>query len=101
LGFGILAALMFAFLEAGRAQTKGMLVYGNLYRIHAGFLELKADENHISAVKVDAATVYWDGKADKAAAKGDLKNGDEIIAEMAVKEGVMVAKKVRFLHRAP
>ena len=92
---------MFAFLEAGRAQTKGMLVYGNLYRIHAGFLELKADENHISAVKVDATTVYWDGKADKAATKGDLKSGDEIIAEMAVKEGVMVAKKVRFLHRAP
>ncbi|GEM_PF-4630899 len=96
-GIGALIALLICGTLA-RSQTKSALVYGNLYRVHAGFLELKGGKN-ITVVKIDAATIYWDGKADKAAAKKDLVAGDEIIAEMAEKDGVVVAKKIRFLHR--
>jgi hypothetical protein len=81
------------------AQAKGMLVYGTLYRMQAGFLELKTGEKQFAVMKVDAATIYWDGKTDKAAAKKDLSLGGEIIAEMTEKDGAIVTKKVRFLHR--
>jgi len=97
--FGILALLAIGPCFATAAQTKGALVYGNLYRVHAGFLELSTAEKHVAVVKVDAATIYWDGKADKAALKKDMSLGDEIVAEMAEKDGTLVAKKVRFLHR--
>ncbi len=50
-------------------------------------------------MNVDATTIYWDGKTDKAAAEKDFRPGDEIIAEMTEKDGAIVAKKVRFLHR--
>ncbi|MBS1839618.1 MAG: hypothetical protein JSS69_14675 [Acidobacteria bacterium] len=93
--------LLLALVCDGRAsaQAKVKLVYGNLHRVHAGFLELKAGEKQIVLVKVDVSTIYWNGKTDKAAAKKDLIPGDEIIAEMAEKEGAMTAKKIRFLHR--
>ncbi len=81
------------------AQGKGLLLSGVLYRVHAGFLEIKSDEKHIAVVKVDSATVYWNGKTDKAANKKDLNAGDELIIEMAEKNQAMVARKVRFLHR--
>ena len=85
--------------SARSAQGRGTLLSGILYKVHAGFLEIKSDEKHIAAVKVDAATVYWDGKTDKAASKKDLSAGDELIIEMIERNQAMVAKKVRFLHR--
>ena len=85
--------------KATSAQTKGMLVSGNLYRVHGAFLELKNGEKDIVLVPVNAATIYWDGKTDRAASKKDLTVGDEIVAELLEKDGAMVAKKVRFLHR--
>jgi hypothetical protein len=85
--------------NATSAQTKGKLVSGNLYRVHGAFLELKNGEKDIVLVPVDAATIYWDGKGDKAATKKDLTVGDEIVAELLEKDGAMVAKRVRFLHR--
>jgi hypothetical protein len=91
--------LLLATENPSSAQTKGMLVSGNLYRVHYAFLELKNGEKDIVLVPVNAATIYWDGKADKAATKKDLNVGDEIIAELSEKDGAMVAKKVRFLHR--
>jgi hypothetical protein len=94
-----LFALLLAVGNATSAQTKGMLISGNLYRVHGAFLELKNGEKDIGLVPVNAATIYWDGKTDKAASKKDLSVGDEIIAEMIEKDGAMVAKKVRFLHR--
>jgi len=96
------AAGLFVLLALGNltsGQTKGKLAYGNLYRVHSGFLELKTGEKDILVVKVDIATIYWDGKAERAATKQDLSMGDEIIAEFSEKDGAMVAKKVRFLHR--
>lgn len=96
---GAFLAVAIVFCAGADAQAKGTLIYGNLYRVHATFLELKTGEKQIAAVKVDAATIYWDGKADKAAARKALILGDEIIAEMAEKDGAIVAKKVRFLHR--
>ena len=91
--------LAIVFCAGANAQAKGILIYGNLYRVHATFLELKTGEKQVAVVKVDAATIYWDGRADKATAKKDLSLGDEIIAEMTEKDGAIVAKKVRFLHR--
>lgn len=96
------AALFILLLPIGNttsAQTKGMLVSGNLYRVHGAFLELKNGEKDIVLVPVNAATIYWDGKTDKSASKKDLSVGDEIIAELSEKDGAVVAKKVRFLHR--
>jgi hypothetical protein len=90
--------LLLATGNTSSAQTKGMLVSGNLYRVHGAFLELKNGEKDIALVPVNAATIYWDGKTEKAASKKDLSVGDEIIAEMIDKDGAMVAKKVRFLH---
>ena len=99
---GMAAAIALMLFGAGtlRApQRKERLLSGILYRAHAGFLEIKSDEKHIAVVKVDSATVYWNGKTDKAASKKDLSAGDELIVEMVDKNDAMVATKVRFLHR--
>ena len=96
----VVALLLYGGATMARTpQGKGMLVSGILYKVHAGFLEIKSDEKHIAVVKVDSATVYWNGKTDKAASKKDLSAGDELIIEMAEQSQAMVAKKVRFLHR--
>jgi hypothetical protein len=97
------AAVLAIFLSFGGivwgAQTKESLVTGSLYRIHAGFLEVKTGEKNISVVKVDSGTVYWNGKTDKAASAKDLTLGDELAIEVVEKKGLPVAQKVRFLHR--
>jgi len=96
----IVALLLWCSAGAARAaQGKAALLSGNLYKVHAGFLEMRSDDKHIAVVKVDSATVYWDGKTDKAASKKDLSGGDELIIEMVEKDGALVAHKVRFLHR--
>jgi len=93
-------ALLFYSPSAVRAnQEKGMLLSGILYRVHAGFLEIKSDGKHVAVIMVDSATVYWNGKTEKAASKNDLSAGDELIIEVVDKNNLMVAKKVRFLHR--
>jgi len=97
--FASMIALALRVDQVNSAQTKGMLVSGNLYRVHGAFLELKNGEKDIVLVPVNTATIYWDGKTEKAASKKDLSVGDEIIAELSEKDGAMVAKKVRFLHR--
>ena len=81
------------------AQAKTALVTGSLYRVHAGFLEVKSGEKNISVVKVDSATIYWNGKADKAASARDMVLGDELAIQIVEKKGLPVAEKVRFLHR--
>ncbi|HXA00072.1 MAG TPA: hypothetical protein VN025_20100 [Candidatus Dormibacteraeota bacterium] len=99
---GAVLAISMFFCRAGAAhegQAKATLVSGILYRVHTGFLEVKSDEKHVSVVKVDSETVYWNGKTDKVATKKDLSLGDELIAEMIEKNGALVAQKVRFLNR--
>ena len=96
----VVALLLGSVANSARTpQAKGMLVSGILYKVHAGFLEIKSDEKHIAVVKTDSETVYWNGKTYKAASKKDLSVGDELIIEIAEKSQTMVAKKVRFLHR--
>jgi len=101
IGAAVVAAMILcAGASATRTpQQKGMLLSGNLYRVHAGFLEIKSDEKHIAVVKVDSSTIYWNGKTDKAASKKDLAAGDELIIEVIEKDQAMVAKKVRFMRR--
>jgi len=98
-GVAALIALLLCRSAARAAQEKATLLSGTLYKVHAGFLEMREDEKHIAVVKVDSATVYWDGKADKAASKKDLSGGDELMVELVEKQGALVARKVRFLHR--
>jgi len=82
-----------------RAQTKAALVSGILYRVHPGFLEVQtAGAKNILAVKVNAATIYWNGKTDKKAAANELQRGDELMIETADKDGMPLAQKVRFFH---
>jgi hypothetical protein len=85
--------------EARAPQGKATLLSGTLYKVHAGFLEIKSGEKQIDVVKVDSTTVYWDGKTDKAASKKDLGGGDELMVEIVRKNGVTMARKVRFMHR--
>jgi hypothetical protein len=85
-------------LASAHAQAKTALINGTLYRVHAGFLEVQSGAKNISMVKVNAATVYWNGRTDKKAAAKDLHLGDEVIIEAAEKDGMPVAQKVRFAH---
>jgi hypothetical protein len=100
-GMAALVVLLFCGNSSGTraAQRTATLLSGTLYRVHAGFLEIKSGEKQIDVVKVDSATVYWDGKTDKAASKKDLSGGDELMVEIVKQNGVMVARKVRFMHR--
>jgi len=83
------------------AQAKTTLINGTLYRVHAGFLEVQAGAKNISLVKVNTATVYWNGRTDKKAAAKDLQLGDEVIIEAVEKDGVPLAQKVRFARPGP
>jgi len=88
-------------LASVNAQAKTTLINGTLYRVHAGFLEVQAGAKNISLVKVNAATVYWNGRTDKKAAAKDLQLGDEVIIEAVEKDGVPLAQKVRFARPGP
>jgi hypothetical protein len=79
-------------------QGKATLITGALYRVHPGFLEVQSGEKTISVVKVNAATIYWNGRTDKKATAKELRQGDGLIIEAAEKDGVPVAQKVRFAH---
>jgi len=85
-------------LASADAQAKTTLINGTVYRVHAGFLEVQRDTKNISLVKVNAATVYWNGRTDKKATPKDLRLGDGVIIEVVEKDGVPVAQKVRFAH---
>jgi hypothetical protein len=85
-------------LASADAQAKTTLINGTLYRVHAGFLEVQDSAKTISLVKVNAATVYWNGRTDKKAAAKDLRLGDGVIIETVEKDGMPVAQKVRFAH---
>jgi hypothetical protein len=85
-------------LTSADAQSKTKLINGNLYRTHSGFLEVQTGGKNISLVKVNAATIYWNGRTDKKAAAKDLLPGDEVIIEAVDTEGMPTAKKVRFAH---
>ncbi len=80
------------------AQAKTTLINGTLYRVHAGFLEVQSSAKNISMVKVNAATVYWNGRTDKRATAKDLRLGDGVIIEAVEKDGIPLAQKVRFAH---
>jgi SRSO17 transposase len=99
-GVAALIALLLCRSAARAAQEKSTLLSGTLYKVHAGFLEMREDEKHIAVVKVDSATVYWDGKKDRAGSRKDLSGGDELMVEVVEKGGALVARKVRFLHRS-
>jgi len=82
-----------------QAQTKAALVSGILYRAHPGFLEVQtAGTKNVLAVKVNAATIYWNGKTDKKGTAKELRQGDELMIETADKDGAPLAQKVRFFH---
>jgi len=83
-------------LTSADAQAKTTLINGTLYRVHAGFLEVQSGAKNVSLVKVNAATVYWNGRTDKKATAKDLQLGDEVIIEAVEKDGVPLAQKVRF-----
>jgi hypothetical protein len=83
---------------SANAQSKATLINGSLYRVHPGFLEVQTGGKKISLVKVNAATIYWNGKTDKKATAKELQLGDEVIIEAAEKDGIPVAQKVRFAH---
>ena len=84
--------------QISSSQTKPALVSGILYRIHPGFLEVRADAKNVIVVKVDSATVYWNGRTDKAASAKGMAEVDELIIEVIEKKGLPLAQKVRFLH---
>jgi len=80
------------------AQAKAALINGTLYRAHAGFLEVQSGGKNISMVKVNAATIYWNGRSDKKATAKELQPGDVVIIDAVEKDGLPVAQKVRFAH---
>ena len=83
-------------LASADAQAKTTLINGTVYRVHAGFLEVQSGAKNISPVKVNAATVYWNGRTEKKATAKDLHVGDQVIIEAVEKDGVPLAQKVRF-----
>jgi len=83
-------------LAPANAQAKTTLINGTLYRVNAGFLEVQGGTKNILLVKVNAATVYWNGRTDKKATAKDLQLGYEVIIEAVEKDGVPLAQKVRF-----
>jgi hypothetical protein len=94
--FCIASALLCA---STNAQTKAKLINGSLYRVHPGFLEVQTGGKNIVPVKVNAATIYWNGKTDKKATAKELRIWDEVIIEATEKDGIPVAQKVRFAHQ--
>ncbi len=86
----------FAAMHAG-AQAKSKMITGHIYRIHTGFLEVQSDPKNVAIVKVNAATVYWNGKTDKKASMKELQAGEEVIVEATEKDGLATAQKVRFM----
>ncbi|HLK06274.1 MAG TPA: hypothetical protein VKT53_17695 [Candidatus Acidoferrum sp.] len=86
----------FAAMQAA-AQAKPKMITGRVYRIHAGFLEVQSDPKNVTIVKVNAATAYWNGKADKKASMKELQAGEEVIIEATEKDGLATAQKVRFM----
>jgi len=93
--FGFATVLL---LTSAGPQAKTTLINGTLYRVHTGFLEVQSSAKNISMVKVNAATVYWNGRTDKKATAKDLRLGDEVIIEAVEKDGMPFAQKVRFAH---
>jgi len=85
-------------LASADAQAKTTLINGTLYRVHTGFLEVQSGAKNISLVKVNASTVYWNGRTDKKATAKDLRLGDGVIIETVEKDGMPLAQKVRFAH---
>jgi hypothetical protein len=79
------------------ADAKSKMITGIVYRIHPGFLEVQNDPKNIAVVKVNAATIYWNGKTDKKASAKDLAAGQEVVIEATEKDGLATAQKVRFL----
>lgn len=79
------------------ADTKSKMISGVLYRIHPGFLEVQSGTRDVSAVRVNAATIYWNGKTDKKASAKELAAGQEVVIEATEKDGLATAQKVRFL----
>ena len=92
------AFLLMMISSVAIGQTRVSLVSGRLHRIYPGFLEVSTDGKNVTVVKVDSATVYWNGKTDKAGSAKNLAAGDELIIEVIQKNGLSVAQKVRFLH---
>jgi hypothetical protein len=88
--------LLLAPVIAG-AQAKAKMINGIVYRIHSGFLEVQSGPKEIAMVKVNAATVYWNGKTDKKASATDLQMGTEVVIEATEKDGWATAQKVRFM----
>lgn len=76
------------------------LISGRVYRVHSGFLEVQSDPKNIAIVKVNAATIYWNGKTDKKASAKELRAGDEVVIDAAGKDGLTIALKVRFMRAA-
>ena len=95
---GVIYVAASLFVTMAYAQTKATLINGILYRAHPGFLEVQSGGKNISMVKVNAATIYWNGRTDKKASAKELAPGDEVIIEAAEKDGLPVAQKVRFAH---
>ena len=95
---GVICAAASLLVAMAHAQVKATLINGILYRAHPGFLELQSGGKNISMVKVNAATIYWNGRTDKKATAKELQRGDEVIIEAVEKDGVPVAQKVRFAH---
>src|SRR6266404_5318148 len=88
---GLLYVAASLLVPATHAQAKAKLINGNLYRVHAGFLEVHGGAKNILLVKVNAATVYWNGRTDKKAAAKELQTGDEVVIEAVEKDGMPVA----------
>jgi len=83
---------------AGAQEVKPKMIAGHVYRIHAGFLEVQSDPKNIVMVKVNGATIYWNGKTDKKASAKELAVGDEVMIEATEKAGLATAEKVRFIR---
>src|SRR5881397_2192230 len=88
-GFAISAICVAASLlvTMPHAQGKTTLINGILYRVHPGFLEVQSGGKNISMVKVNAATIYWNGRTDRKATAKELQRGDEVIIEAVEKDG--------------
>src|SRR5947209_5580844 len=98
IALSVLCCASMLLLTPADAQSKAKLLNGILYRTHSGFLEVQTGGKTISLVKVNAATIYWNGRTDKKAAAKDLQVGDEVIIEAVEKDGMPVAQKIRFAH---
>ena len=80
-----------------RADSGKGLVLGRVHRIGKSYVEVEVQAKEIVAVKIEAATTYFDSSVNKPARLQDLDVGDQVAIRVVTKNGERVAEQIKFV----